>query len=207
MPNVPDPTFENTILTEEEKLEALNKQKVYRAKHERKPRDKTSHIYFYIRKRLLSSCFFPKVKGGPSILQEYRQTCNVYYREPNKHNKKFEVLKSYRKGVTIGMADHLKTHRIIKDTHNVRKAGYIKAPYNNPDTTQSSTKDLLTARLTPRQVMRHWFVKSRQAFLEVEQPEFQEVFYSLRVASPYRSRLTLRNGIYDDFLYCRLGLV
>ena len=207
MPDVPDPTFENTTLTEEEKLEALNKWKVHRVKYERKPRDKTSHVYFYMRKRLLSGCFFPEVKGGPSILQEYRWTCNVCYREPNKHNKKFEVLESHRKGVTTGMADHLKTHGITKDTHNARKAGYIKAPYNNPDTTWSGTKDLLTARLTPRQAMRRWFVKSRQAFLEVEQPEFQEVFYSLGVASPYRSRLTLRNGIYDDFLYRRLGLV
>jgi len=75
------------------------------------------------------------VKGGPSILQEYRWTCNVCYREPNKHNKKFEVLESHRKGVTTGMADHLKTHRIIKDIHNIRKAGYIKAPYNNPNIT------------------------------------------------------------------------
>jgi len=33
------------------------------------------------------------------------------------------------------MADHLKTYGITKDTHNVRKVGYIKAPYNNPDTT------------------------------------------------------------------------
>src|SRR6266536_2050089 len=112
MPDIPDPTFENTTLTEEEKLEALNKWKVHRAKHERKPRDKTSHVYFYIRKRLLSSCFFPEVKGGPLILQEYRWTCNVCYREPNKHKKKFEVLESHRKGVTTGMADHLKTHGI-----------------------------------------------------------------------------------------------
>ena len=68
MPNVPNPTFKNTTLTEEEKLEALNKWKVHRAKHERKPRDKTSHVYYYIRKRLLSGYFFPKVKGGPLIL-------------------------------------------------------------------------------------------------------------------------------------------
>lgn len=54
--------------------------------------------------------------------------------------------------------------------------------------------------------MRRWFVKSKQAFLEVEQPEFQEVFYSLGVASPYRSRLTLRNDIYEDFLHRRSNL-
>jgi hypothetical protein len=206
MPDVPTPTFEDTTLTEEEKLAAITKWKIHRQKHERKPRDKTSHVYFYMRKRLLPGCLFPEIKGGPDILQEYRWTCNICYGEPNKHNKKYSVLESHRKGVTTGMGDHLKAHGITKDTHNARKAGYIKAPHSNPENTWSGASDLLVARLTPRQSMRRWFVKSRQAFLEVETPEFQEIFYSLGVASPYRSRLTLRNSIFDDFLYRRLGL-
>ena len=206
MPDVPTPTFEDTTLTEEEKLAAITKWKIHRQKHERKPRDKTSHVYFYMRKRLLPGCLFPEIRGGPDILQEYRWTCNICYGEPDKHNKKYSVLESHRKGVTTGMGDHLKAHGITKDTHNARKAGYIKAPHNNPDNTWSGAGDLLVARLTPRQSMRRWFVKSRQAFLEVETPEFQEIFYSMGVASPYQSRLTLRNGIFDDFLYRRLSL-
>jgi hypothetical protein len=72
-----------------------------------------------MQKRLLLRYLFLEIKGGPDILQKYQWTCNIYYREPNKHNKKYSVLESHRKGVTTGIGDHLKTYRIIKDTHNV----------------------------------------------------------------------------------------
>jgi hypothetical protein len=206
MPDVPTPSFEDTAMTEDEKLAAISKWKIHRAKHDRKPRDKTSHVYFYFRKRILPGCLYPEFKDSPAILQEYRWTCNVCELEPQKLRKKYDVLESHRKGVTTGMGDHLKTHGITKDTHNARKAGYVKAPHNNPDSTWSGTDDLLNARLTSRQSIRRWFIKSRQAFAEVEQPEFQEMFFSLGVACPYRSRLTLRNHIFDDFLLRRLGL-
>jgi hAT family protein len=206
MPDVPTPTFENTPLTEKDKLEAMSKWKTHRAKHERKPRDKTSHVYFYMRKRLLPGCLYPEVKGGPHILQEYRWTCNVCELEPHKLQKKFGVLESHRGGVTSGMGDHLKSHGITRDTHNARTAGYVKTPHNKPDSTWSRTDDLLMARLTPKQSMRRWFVKSRQDFSEIESPEFQEIFFSLGTACPYRSRLTLRNHIFDDFVLRRLSL-
>lgn len=122
MPDVPTPTFENTTLSEEEKLEAVNKWKVHREKHERKPREKTSHVYFYMRKHLLPGCFFAEVKGGAKALQEYRWTCNVCYHQPEKHFKHFGVLESKRRGVTSGMGDHLKLHGITKDTHHAWKA-------------------------------------------------------------------------------------
>jgi len=207
MPDIDTPTFDDTGLTDEEKLQAVHKWRIHREKHERKPRDKTSHVYFYMQKRLLAGCLFSEYTGGPNILQEYRWSCNICYGlDRAKYNKKYNVLESKRKGVTTGMGDHLKTHGITKDTHNARKAGYVKVSHNNPDTTWSGSTDLLVARLTPRESMRRWFVKSRQAFLEVETLEFQEMFYSVGVASLYRSRLTLRNGIFDDFLFRRVGL-
>jgi hypothetical protein len=177
MPDVPTPSFEDTAMTEDEKLAAISKWKIHRAKHDRKPRDKTSHVYFYFRKRILPGCLYPEFKDSPAILQEYRWTCNICELEPQKLRKKYDVLESHRKGVTTGMGDYLKTHGITKDTHNARKAGYVKAPHNNPDSTWSGTDDLLNARLTSRQSIRRWFIKSWQASAEVEQPEFQEMFF------------------------------
>jgi hypothetical protein len=68
IPDIPTPTFEDTTLTEEEKLAAITKWKIHRQKYEHKPRDKTSHVYFYIRKRLLPKCLFSEIKREPNIL-------------------------------------------------------------------------------------------------------------------------------------------
>ena len=72
MPDINTPTFNNTRLTDKEKLQAIHKWRIYREKHERKPRDKTSHVYFYMQKRLLAGCLFSEYTGGPNILQEYQ---------------------------------------------------------------------------------------------------------------------------------------
>ena len=72
IPDIDTPTFDDTRLTDKEKLQAIHKWRIYREKHERKPRDKTSHVYFYIQKRLLTRCLFLEYTGGPNILQEYR---------------------------------------------------------------------------------------------------------------------------------------
>lgn len=108
---------------------------------------------------------------------------------------------------TTGMRDHLKIHGITKYTHAAQKAGYVKASHpTNPDLTWSGIESLVTARLTSRQSTRRWFVKSPQLFSTVEAPEFQETFFSLLTAYPYRSRRTLRNHIFDDFVQRRIGL-
>lgn len=202
------PVFAEEGLTDEEKLDAVRKWKIHREKNERKPRDMTSHVYYYMRRRLLPGVLFAD-KVGPKCYQDYRWTCNLCYgpnADPLFVHKKYQVLENKRKGVTSGMGDHLKLHGITKEIHNARQAGYFKEPHSNPDTTWSGNVDLITARLQPKEAMRRWFVKSRQAFLVVESPEFQEMFYSVGSASPYRSRLTLRNSIFDDFLMRRAGL-
>jgi len=59
------------------------------------------------------------------------------------------------------MVNYLKEHEITKDMHNAQKAEYIKSPYTNPNITWSRNAELLTAHLTLKEAMRHWFVKSR----------------------------------------------
>jgi hypothetical protein len=64
------------------------------------------------------------------------------------------VIESKHKGVTTSIGEYLKLYRITKDTHNTRKARYVKASYNNPNITWSSNTDLLIARLLPRESIR-----------------------------------------------------
>jgi hAT family C-terminal dimerisation region len=207
MPDVPDPSFKNTPMTNEEKMEAIKKWKTHRQKHERKRRDKASHVYSYMRMQVLPGILYPEVKGGPKILQEYKWTCKLCEQEPAKLRKQFTVLESHRQGVTTGMGDHLKTHGITRDTHFARLHGYTKVASGGsyPELNWSG-QSLIQARLTSRQASRRWFIKSRQPFSEVEAVEFQEMFLSLGVTCPYRSRLTLRNHIFDDFILRREGL-
>jgi hypothetical protein len=135
-----------------------------------------------MRKPLLPRCLFSEIKKGPDILQEYRWTCNICHLEPNKHYKEYSVLKSHCKGVTTGMGDHLKAHGITKDKHNTLNAA-ISRHLTTTWEPWSGAGDLLVARLTPRQSMRRWFVKSRQALLEVETPELSRLVTSRPVHS------------------------
>jgi hypothetical protein len=111
MPDVPTPSFEDTAMTEDEKLAAISKWKIHRAKHDRKPRNKTSHVYFYFRKRILPGYLYPEFKGSPAILQEYRWTCNICELEPQKLRKKYDVLESHRN----------RDGRSFKDARNHRR--------------------------------------------------------------------------------------
>ena len=63
------------------------------------------------------------------------------------------------------------------------------------------------ARLTSKEAIRRWFIKVRQPFSAVESPEFQEMFLAHGQRCAYRSRLTLRNDVYDDFLLRRDNLI
>lgn len=68
MPNVPTPTFENLQLSDDDKRAVILKWKESRAKVERKPREMSSHIYYYIQKELVPDSFYAEVKEGLKIL-------------------------------------------------------------------------------------------------------------------------------------------
>ena len=106
------------------------------------------------------------------------------------------------------MVKHLKTHGITSDVHFARMNGYSQAIGGRDHTELDSWggRRPERARLTSREATRRWFVKMRQLFLVVESPEFQEMFLTYRQRYAYRSRLTLYNDIYDDFLLCRDNL-
>lgn len=70
----------------------------------------------------------------------------------------------------------------------------------------SGTTKIQQHRLTARQATRRWFVKTRQPFSVVESTEFQEMFMAHNVQCAYKSRHTLRNHIYEDFIGRRNAL-
>ena len=49
---VETPMFKEDGLTDEQKLDAIQKWKIHREKNERKPRDMSSHVYYYMRRRI-----------------------------------------------------------------------------------------------------------------------------------------------------------
>jgi hypothetical protein len=64
-----------------------------------------------------------------------------------------------------------------------------------------------SARLTAKDVTRRWFVKTRQPFSAVGTHEFQEMFLAHGNRCAYKSRQTLRNHIFDDFMRRREVLI
>ncbi|KAH9208028.1 hypothetical protein DL95DRAFT_468133 [Leptodontidium sp. 2 PMI_412] len=82
MPNVPTPTFEDLQLSDDDKRAAILKWKEFRAKVEHKPREMSSHVYYYMQKELVPDSFYAEVKEGPKILQEYRWDCKICLAEP-----------------------------------------------------------------------------------------------------------------------------
>ena len=65
---------------------------------------------------------------------------------------------------------------------------------------------MLRARLTARESTRRWFVKTQHPFSTVKNDEFQEMFLAHGKERAYKSRTTLRNHIYDDFILRRSKL-
>ena len=125
--------------------------------------------------------------------------------------KKYDVLESNRKGVTSGMIKHLRQrHHITEQTYFARLQGYELSTaigggdYNELDAW--SGKPMPRARLTKKQSIRRYFVKTRQSFSTVEDLAFQEMFLAHGAQCAYKNRITLRNHIYDDFIEQRAKL-
>ena len=198
------PTFTNIEMTQAEKTEAIRKWTVHKQRHEKKKKNKSSHVYYYMHREAVNGSLFPEVEGGPKILQEYKWHCKKCIRDGHL-GKKYTVYESHRKGVTSGMSDHLKTHGITKQTHFARIHGY-STPTSGGNYTELdawSGKPMPRARLTARESTRRWFVKSRQPFSLVESSDFQEMFLAHGNQCAYKCSKTLRNHIYDDFILRR----
>ena len=121
---------------------------------------------------------------------------------PSHLGPKWVVLENNRRGVTTGMATHLKSHGITSESHFARIHGYSNG-IGGGDYTECdswSGKQMLRARLTARESTRRWFVKTQHPFSTVKNDEFQEMFLAYRKEYVYKSRTTLRNYIYDDFI-------
>jgi len=207
MIDAPQPTFSNIVLSAEEKAEAIKKWATHKERHERKKRDKSSHVYWYMKREALPDVFYAENEGSPKCLQEYRWNCRRCLTEPNALRKKFYCLESNRRGVTTGMGKHLRTHGITADTHFARTHGYSSSPGGYTETDTWSGREKSRARLTSRQATRRWFVKTRQPFSAIEDNSFQEMFLAHGQRCAYKSRITLRNHIYDDFCVRRQSLV
>jgi hypothetical protein len=195
------PDLSTTTLTEAEKMEAIKKWLAHKTKHTKKKRDKSSYVYWYMERRVVDGCFYSECKDGPRILQEYRWNCLLCRAQSSHLSKKFSVLESSRHGVTSGMVNHLKVHKITADSHTMRLHGYSEA-IGGGDYTELdgwSGKSRPRARLTAKEATRRWFVKTRQPFSQIESDEFQEMFIAHGRPCAYKSRLTLRNHIFDDF--------
>jgi hypothetical protein len=189
-------------MTLAEKAELIKKWADNKQKHVRKKRDKNSHVYWYMQREAIDGSFYSEHKDGLKIYQEFRWTCTECLRNPYALRKRFQVLESNRRGVTTGMGDHLKTHSITKESHHARINGYGRA-ISGGDYTEAdawSGRPRQRARLTAKESIRRWFVKHRQPFSVVETPAFQEMFLAHNTTCAYRSRITLRNHIYTDFV-------
>lgn len=163
-----------------------------------------------IRKNYL---FNPDTKNpnGIKTAQEYEWRCHICHgKNAAKFRVKFTVLESNRHGSTTRMRDHLmKAHSLTQTTHDGRIAGYHRGQnmlsYSETNGWSGTTK-IQQHRLTARQATRRWFVKNRQPFSAVESTEFQEMFMAHNVQCAYKSRHTLRNHIYEDFIGRRNAL-
>ena len=210
---LPTPTFANITMTEAQKVEAILKWTEDFKKHTKKKKDKSSHVYYYMHRETLDGKFYAKEKDGPHIYQEFRWRCKECLKPGGTGllEKKYDVLESNRKGVTSGMIKHLKQrHHITEQTHFARLQGYeLSAAIGGGDYNELdawSGKQMPRARLTKKQSVRRYFVQTRQPFLAVEDPSFQEMFLAHGAQCAYKNRITLRNHIYDDFIERRAKL-
>src|SRR6266536_3330154 len=80
---LPRPTFTNIIMTEVEKMEAIKKWVLNRERHERKKKEKTSHVYWYMKREVLPGVFYSEFNRGLKYFQEYRWQCRKCLVEPN----------------------------------------------------------------------------------------------------------------------------
>jgi hypothetical protein len=200
--DTPEPPLNSSHMTLAEKAELIKKWAENKQKHVRKKRDKSSHVYWYMQREAIAGSFYSEHKDGLKIFQEFRWTCTECLQNPYALRKRFQVLESNRRGVTSGMGDHLKTHGITKESHHARINGYGRA-IGGGDYTETdawSGRPRQRARLTAKESIRRWFVKHRQPFSAVETPAFQEMFLAHNTTCVYRSRITLRNHIYTDFV-------
>lgn len=200
--DTPEPPFISSHMTLEEKAGLIKKWADNKQKHVRKKRDKNSHVYWYMQREAIDGSFYSEHKDGPKIFQEFRWTCIECLKNPCILRKRFQVLESNRRGVTSGMGDHLKSHSITKESHHARINGYGRA-IGGGDYTEAdawSGRPRQRARLTAKESVRRWFVKHRLPFSVIETPAFQEMFLAHNTTCVYKSRITLRNHIYVDFM-------
>jgi hAT family protein len=209
MPDTPEPDLTLYEMTAEQRAEAIKKWKEHRSKHEKKKRDRSSHAYWYMKCEAIPGVFYAEVPGAPKILQEYRYTC-THCIVKRSLCKLFVVLESNRHGATTGMVKHLmRAHKITQASHFARLRGYQHGPGNTDYTEVDSWSNTQATRrrLTAREATRRFFVKHRTPFSTVESESFQEMFLAHNAQCAYRSRFTLRNGIFDDFKARRKDLV
>jgi hypothetical protein len=64
-------------MTEDEKIDAIKKWAIGREKIEKRKRDKSSHVYWYMHCELRPGVFYTETKDspGPKVLQEYKWHC------------------------------------------------------------------------------------------------------------------------------------
>jgi hypothetical protein len=78
MQDTPKPTFANTCMIDAEKYKAIKTWAKDKAKHLVKKRDRTSHVYWYMKCEVISNVFYSDPKGPvdrPKCLQQYRWSC------------------------------------------------------------------------------------------------------------------------------------
>ena len=209
MPDTPEPDLTLYEMTAEKRAEAIKKWKEHKSKHEKKKRDRSSHAYWYMKCEAVPGVFYAEVPGAPKIPQEYRYTC-THCIVKRSLCKLFVVLESNRHGATTGMVKHLmRAHKITQASHFSRLRGYQHGPGNTDYTEVDpwSNTQATRRRLTAREATRRFFVKHRTPFSTVESESFQEMFMAHNAQCAYRSRSTLRNGIFDDFKARRKDLV
>jgi hypothetical protein len=68
--DVPEPEFANIRMTKDKKIEAIKKWAFGKEKIEKRKRDKSSHVYWYMYRELRPGVFYLKVKDspGPKVL-------------------------------------------------------------------------------------------------------------------------------------------
>jgi hypothetical protein len=210
MPDVDNspPLLDDMPLSDIQKAELLATWRKNRRGHEKKKKDKNSHVYWYMKRETIRGSFYAENEGGPKILQQYRWTCIECIKKATIGQPTYVVLESKRKGVTTGMGRHLLYHKISKQSHFARIHGYQHAigggEYTELDAWSGQPKQ--RARLGARESTRRWFVKARQPFSIVESSEFQEMFLAHNTQCAYKSRNNLRNHIFDDFKLRREAL-
>ena len=108
--SIPEPPLPE--MTDEERKELIQKWRIDRGTHEKKKRDKTSHVYWYMKRELLPGNFYgdeviskEKKHEKPRLhyLQNYRWTCRECIANPIRFQNPFKQFESLCRGTSSGM--------------------------------------------------------------------------------------------------------